>query len=292
MLNALIVLVPESSCVIPVQILLWAFTEPRQPDIRSMSYAESWPLTLNCRDLAIGADPVGPFIRSQIGSYGLAMVASYAPASLYPALTPAEKAHVTKAIRGSVLDHVRHWLRPYVDRPQHARLMSRRAFHDAVQRILSWLRPYAGDAVYALLALREFDTSWFDLRQPRILTPLFSAALAAHAGVARLLLEHRATPDGFQRSDVLPQNRSVCLVETTPLWAAVKDSWETSSALHVVRMLIQARADPDACGEKEDVLHWGHARGGLDSEMYVLRGSPLYGAVQRAKGCGKGKGER
>ena len=26
-------LVPESSCVIPVQIFLWAFTEPRQPDV-------------------------------------------------------------------------------------------------------------------------------------------------------------------------------------------------------------------------------------------------------------------
>ena len=92
-------------------------------DLATDADAESWPLTLNCRDLAIGADPVGPFIRSQIGSYGLAMVASYAPASLSPVLTPAEKAHVTKAIRGSVLDHVRHWLRPYVDRPQHARLM-------------------------------------------------------------------------------------------------------------------------------------------------------------------------
>ena len=53
---------------------------------------------------------------------------------------------------------------------------------------------------------------------------------------------------------------------------------------------MQARADPDACGEKEDVVHWGRARGGLDSEMYVLRRSPLYGAVQRAKGCGKGRG--
>ena len=165
MLNALIVLVPESSCVIPVQILLWAFTEPRQPDIRSMSYAESWPLKLNCRDLAIGADPVGPFIRSQIGSYGLAMVASYAPASLYPALTPAEKAHVTKAIRGSVLDHVRHWLRPYVDRPQHARLMSRRAFHEAVERILASTESAPDvDAIYALLGFREFDTSWFGMR--------------------------------------------------------------------------------------------------------------------------------
>ena len=53
---------------------------------------------------------------------------------------------------------------------------------------------------------------------------------------------------------------------------------------------MQARADPDACDEKEDVVHWGRARGGLDSEMYVLRRSPLYGAVQRAKGCGKGRG--
>ena len=57
---------------------------------------------------------------------------------------------------------------------------------------------------------------------------------------------------------------------------------------------MQARADPDACGEKEDVLHWGHAKDGLDSEMDVLRRSPLYGAVQRvknsAKGSGKGRG--
>ena len=257
-----------------------------------MSYAESWPLKLNCRDLAIGADPVGPFIRSQIGSYGLAMVASYAPASLSPVLTPAEKAHVTKAIRGSVLDHVRHWLRPYVDRPQHARLMSRRAFHEAVERILASTESAPDvDAIYALLAFREFDTSWFGMRHMKAPTPLFSAARAAHAGVVRLLLEHRATPDGFQRSYVCPRfHRYECLVETTPLWAAVKESWQTSSAIHVVRMLMQARADPDACGEKEDVLHWGHAKDGLDSEMDVLRRSPLYGAVQRAKGCGKGRG--
>ena len=254
-----------------------------------MSYAESWPLKLNCRDLAIGADPVGPFIRSQIGSYGLAMVASYAPASLSPVLTLAEKTHVTKAIRGSVLDHVRHWLRPYVDRPQHARLMSRRAFHEAVERILASTESAPDvDAIYALLAFREFDISWFGMRHMKAPTPLFSAAQAAHAGVVRLLLEHRATPDGFQRSYVCHRfHRYECLVETTPLWAAVKESWQTSSAIHVVRMLMQARADPDACGEKEDVVHWGHARGGLDSEMYVLRRSPLYGAVQLAKGCSK-----
>ena len=53
---------------------------------------------------------------------------------------------------------------------------------------------------------------------------------------------------------------------------------------------MQARADPDACGEKEDVFHFGNKRGGSDSEMYVLRRSPLYGAVQRAKGCGKKRG--
>ena len=53
---------------------------------------------------------------------------------------------------------------------------------------------------------------------------------------------------------------------------------------------MQARADPDACGEKEDVFHFGNKRGGSDSEMYVLRRSPPYSAVQRAKGCGKGRG--
>ena len=53
---------------------------------------------------------------------------------------------------------------------------------------------------------------------------------------------------------------------------------------------MQARADPDACGEKQDVFHYGNMKGGLDSEMYALRRSPLYGAVQRAKGCGKGRG--
>ena len=117
--------------------------------ITSMSSCESWPLTLNCRALAIGADPVGPFMRSQIGSYVLAMVASYAPASLSPVLTPAEKAHVTQAVRGSVLNHVRHWLRPYVDRPQLDRCqlacvtVSRRAFHDlSLIHISEPTRPY------------------------------------------------------------------------------------------------------------------------------------------------------
>ena len=224
-------------------------------------------------------------MRSRIGSYVLAIVASYAPASLSPVLTLAEKTHVTKAIRGSVLDHVRHWLRPYVDRPQHARLMSRRAFHEAVERILASTESAPDvDAIYALLAFREFDTSWLGLRHMKAPTPLFSAARAAHAGVVRLFLEHRATPDGFQRSYVCHRfHRYECLVETTPLWAAVKESSQTSSAIHVVRMLMQARADPDACGEKEDVVHWGRARGGLDSEMYVLRrinfclGFPLAG---------------
>ena len=133
-------------------------------------------------------------MRSRIGSNAFALMASYAPTSLIRALTPAENAKVATLIRGSVLEDFGHRLQYLVDRSSpERRIVSTRKLTSAVFEVLDI------DAIYALLALRDFDTEWSDTdEEPVRATPLFAAIMHKDKEVFQLLLEHRAAPDGYQ----------------------------------------------------------------------------------------------
>ena len=220
------------------------------------------------------------------------------------ALTPAEKAKVDQLIRSSVQGQVRHRLRLHVDRPRHARVkVSTRAFAQAIQKIdlderrldgsdrhphlkavasqnaASMGSPPDMDAVYALLTLRDGDTSWSDSDDAEDRTaPLFAAVDSNHAGVLRLLLEHRAAPDGYQFRQWVRVPNSTSLTERTPLANALDP---TCPSFHMADMLLRARADPEACGYKYD--HRMHSVN--DHEHDVERQTPLDKAVERACEC-------
>ena len=145
-------------------------------------------------------------MRSRIGSNAFALIASYAPTSLIRALIPAEKATIDKLIRGSVLGASGHRLQYLVDRPCHERrnvstrkftsaVCSRRPVpHRALDIDAAVVDPPDIDAVYALLTLCDFGAAWSGTGEdPDRTTPPVELN---YADVLRLLLEHRAAPDG------------------------------------------------------------------------------------------------
>ena len=119
------------------------------------------------------------------------------------------------------------------------------------------------DGIYALLALRSFATSWApltdeveDLGQTNFAcgsydnmlpnTPLCSALDVIEREIVGLLLEHRADPNGYhsRQFDWVGQPHE----DISPLFTAAMQRRP-----HLVKMRLQAHADPNECGYEKDL---------------------------------------
>jgi hypothetical protein len=210
-----------------------------------------------------------------------------------PALIGGELGCIDELIRGSTHDHRHHWLEPYIDLPHGTRVnVSARALAEAISPCATRRVGIDADGVYALLMLRNFDTSLASLEEDAAEesdpaetdfcsngdgelanTPLCSAVGVNAKTIVRLLLDHHADPDGYQFrqfdwTDGTPWE------EITPLFRAVMQCQPD-----LVDMLLQARAEPDEWGYKKNLEAY-HPDGG----QHVDRITPLWQAMKAA--CG------
>ena len=124
-------------------------------------------------------------------------------------------------------------------------------------------RTRSADGIYALLALRSFATSWApltdeveDLGQTNLScgsyddmlpnTPLCSAIYVIERESVGLLLEHRADPNGYhsRHFDWETQPHE----DISPLFTTAMQRRP-----HLVKMRLQAHADPNECGYEKDL---------------------------------------
>ena len=232
-------------------------------------------------------------LRDRLGGKVFETVASYAPMSCMPALTGGELGCIDGLIRGSTQDHCRHWLEPYIDLPQGTRVKV------SIQALAEAISPWAtrqvrldADGVYALLMLRNFDTSLASLEEDAaeysspaetdccsyggdelVSTPLCSAVGVNAKTIVRLLLDHRADPNGYQFRQ-FDWTDGTSWEEITPLFRAVMHCQPD-----LVDMLLQARADPEDWGYEKNLCgEAAHPDGG----QHVDRITPLWQAMEDA----------
>ena len=225
-------------------------------------------------------------LRARLGDESFLNVASFAPMSCRVGLAESEQDHIAKRFRESICDD--HWLTPYVDRPRkHERITN----HGLAKAILPRSKRHApldADGVYALFALRSFavtsitpagdtesegeDSTEFDSKLEDFRTPLCSAIGAESLAIVRLLLQHRANPNGNQKYRFKGQGKSQ--TKATPLYLAV-----ALCQPDVVDTLLQARAEPEHCGYTESVREDVRL---VDRQTYLEEMSPLWRAVSEA----------
>ena len=148
------------------------------------------------------------------------------------------------------------------------------------------------DGIYALLALRSFATSWApltdeveDLGQTNLAcgsyddmlpnTPLCSVIHVIGRETVGILLEHRADPNGYhsRHFDWETQPHE----DISPLFTTAMQRRP-----HLVKMRLQAHADPNECGYEKDLS--GEAVSPEGGE-HAPRVTPLWQAVEDACDC-------
>ena len=237
-------------------------------------------------------------LRDRLGGEVFVLVGSYVPMACLQDLRESERSSIASALRRSAQDKHDHWLAPHVDRPRHVRVkVSAHALAEAISPRVRRGTRLDADAIYALLAMRHFDTSWapaedeiedtdvdieqtdsergsYDDMLPD--TPLCSALGVGDAAIVRLLLENRADPNGYQSREFDWEDGEP-YTEISPLHSAVMHRRPD-----LVSLLLQARADADAYG------YWKHLSGEAvhpDGGQHSDQATPLWYAVEDACDC-------
>ena len=234
-------------------------------------------------------------LRTTLGDELFLRVATFVPMSCQLCLADAEEDGVAELLRQSVREHhLQHWLMPYIDRPLATVKVSVDSLCEAIKPGFASEPRLDREGVYALLALRCFDSmpemsadsaetrmenvdaTHADFTLDHLLsTPLCSAITADDTDVLRLLLLHRAEPNGYQSWWMSQPRWDDPLTKVTPLFLAVM-----MRRHNCVLMLLQGRADPDVwgchrqwCGERYRVM-W--------HRMRFEHATPLWQAVKHA----------
>lgn len=234
-------------------------------------------------------------LRTRLGDEFFLHVAAFVPMSCQLGLADAEEGGVAKLLRQSVREHsLHHWLMRYIDRPLACVQVSVHALSEAIVPCFGFQPRLDRDGVYALLALRFFapmpemlvnmaesneediDSMNANFTSDKLpSTPLCSAVQADDAELVRLLLQHRAEPNGYQSRWFNVQDGDDPETKVTPLFMAV-----TSCQHNCVLRLLQGRADPDVWGY--DRQWCGERYRGLWHQMRFEHKTPLWRAAKHA----------
>ena len=234
-------------------------------------------------------------VRRKLGDELFLQVATFVPMSCQLGLADAEEGGVGERLRQSVREHHQHhWLMPYIDRPLASVKVSVDSLSQAIAPSFESEPRLDREGVYALLALRFFDSmpemsadsaetrmenidsTNADFTSDKFLnTPLCFAIAADATDILRLLLQHRAEPNGYQSWWMSQPSWDDPLTKVTPLFLAVM-----MRRHNCVLVLLQGRADPDVwgchrqwCGERHRVM-W--------NEMRFEHATPLWQSVKHA----------
>ena len=234
-------------------------------------------------------------LRSRLGDELFLQVATFVPMSCQLGLSDAEEDGVAELLRQSVSEHhLHHWLMPFIDRPLASVKVSVDSLSEAIEPSVASELRFDGEGVYALLALRFFvsmpeisadsaetrmeniDSTKADFTSNEFLSsPLCSAITADATDIVRLLLQHRAEPNGYQSWWMSQPRWDDPMTKVTPLFLAVMMRRHNS-----VLMLLQGRADPDVWGCNRQ---WcGEHYRGMWNEMRFEHATPLWLAVEHA----------
>ena len=234
-------------------------------------------------------------LRTTLGDELFLRVATFVPMSCQLCLADAEEDGVAELLRQSVREHhLQHWLMPYIDRPLATVKVSVDSLCEAIKPGFASEPRLDREGVYALLALRCFDSmpemsadsaetrmehvdaTDADFTSDNFLSaPLCSAITADDTDVLRLLLLHRAEPNGYQSWWMSQPRWDDPLTKVTPLFLAVM-----LRRHNCVLTLLQSRADPNVWGCNQQ---WcGERHRAMWNEMRFEHETPMWQAVKHA----------